>query len=102
MRVNKGGGGGSGGGGGPSGGSTQRNRVDNPNWDPWFKPTTALGLKIKKMKMKVIMDKANFGKAVCALCDKNNLERCMTYHGKGFIRRSTYNPINILNKGWVG
>ena len=87
VRANEGGGGG---GGGPSGGPAQGNRVDNPNWDPRFKLTTALGLKIKKMKMKVIMGKANFDKALCAPCDKNKRERCMTYHGKGLCQKDCW------------
>ena len=87
MKVNNGGGGGGGGGGGPSGGPARGNRVDNLNWDPWFKPNTTLGMKIKKLKLNVIMDKANFDKAVCAPCDKDKRERCMTYHGKGSCQK---------------
>ena len=86
VKVNESGGGGGGGGGNPCGGQGG-NRVTNPNWDPRFKPTTALGLKIKKTKMKVIMDKANFDKALCAPCDENKWERCMTFHGKGTCQK---------------
>ena len=85
VKVN--GGGGSGGGGGPNGGPARGNRVYNRNWDPRFKPDTTLGMKIKKMKMKVIMDKANFDKAVCAPCDEDKRERCMTFHGKGSCQK---------------
>ena len=46
-----------------------------------------LGMKIKKMKLKVIVDKANFDKALCAPCDKNKQERCMTYHGTGLCQK---------------
>ena len=54
-----GGGGGGGGGGVPGGGrkSKLESCVENANWDPRFKPTTALDAKIKKMIMKKITEK---------------------------------------------
>ena len=95
VRVNEGGGGGGGGGGGPSGGPAQGNRVDNPNWDPRFKPTTALGLKIKKMKMKVIMDKANFDKALCAPCDNRRLSNWRNNYRTGCGHKRLGNVIHV-------
>ena len=61
MKIPGDGGGGGGGVPGDGGsGKARGNRVENPNLDPRFKPNTMLGLKIKKLKMKQIMEKANF------------------------------------------
>ena len=81
-------GGGDGGGGIPGGGGKFKlgTKVKNPNWDPRFKPTTALDAKIKKMTMKKIMEKANFDESTCVPCNKAGNERCLTYHAKGLCQ----------------
>ena len=77
-----------GGGGGvrvPGGGRKSKlgSRAENPNWDPRFKPTTALGAKIKKMTMKKIMEKANFDESTCVSCNEAGNKRSLTFHAKG-------------------
>ena len=75
-----------GGGGGVPGGSGKSKlgtRIENTNWDPRFKLNTELGVKIKKLKMKKIMEKANFDKSACVPCNEAGNERCLTFHVKG-------------------
>ena len=83
VRVNEGACGGGGGGNGKLSVATRNKKVTNQNLDPRFKSTTALGSKIRKMKMTEIMKKANFDNALCTPCDDQKRERCLTFHGKG-------------------
>ena len=58
-----GGGGGGGGGGEPVVKKAHiRTRVENPNWDPRFKPKTTMGKKIKSSTITKIIDNANVDK----------------------------------------
>ena len=85
MKIPVVGGGGGGGSGeiyGDGGDQACGPRVKNPNWNPRFKSNTTLGLKIKKLKMKAIMEKANFDQSTYVPCDKVRNKRCLTFHAK--------------------
>ena len=92
VKIPSGGGGGGGGGGEVPGGRKSKlgSRIENPNWDPSFKPNTTLGAKIQKLTMKKIMENVNFDKSAGegggVPCDKAGNERCLTYHGNGLCQ----------------
>ena len=84
--------GGGGGGGGEGGGTTPKKsklgtKVENPNWDPRFKPNTMLGSKIRKLTITKIIKNFDFDKSAGTgrgvPCTATGEEHCLTYHGKG-------------------
>ena len=91
------GGGGSGGGGsGDEGGSTPRKKsklgtkVENPNWDPRFKPNTTLGSKIRKLTITKIIKNFDFDKSAGTgrgvPCTATGEEHYLTYHCTGMCQ----------------